>query len=384
MTTRIAAARTIGETAPMSSESGTEAIAEAQPEPLRPAWRRWLTWTALIIVIAAAADLLGWDIRGWLSDVWDTITGISAASLVGTIALKTVQTVATAFAWFSILRYAYPDTTRWRDILTGYAVAVGLNTVLPANLGTFMMLVLFSVVIAGASFAGVLGAFAVEKIFFTLAGAFVYLYLFLTVGGTFDLEFAFLHERPLATILLLAAGGFLLYGVARRLWPHVVKWWGDAKEGGAILVEPGKYFTRVFLPSLVGWLAMLGGTAVMLNAYGIPVSFDVLMHVAGGNSVANMTSVTPGGAGVTQAFNVASLHGVTSATTATAYSVASQLISTAWSILFAVVLMIWAWGWTGGKALVGESLHDARRMEAEQREKRRERREQQEHAGASS
>src|SRR3954447_23914681 len=255
----------------MSSESRTEAIAGPPHEARRPAWRRWATWIAVIILIAAAANLLGWDLRGWFSDLWDTMTGISLASLLGTIALKTVQTVTTAFAWFSILRYAYPNGTRWRDILAGYAVAVGLNTVLPANLGTFMMLVLFSVVIAEATFAGVLGGMAIEKIFFTLAGAFVYAYLFLTVGGSFDIKFAFVHEHPAGTILLLLAAGFLLYGLCRRMWPHVVKWWGDAKEGGAILAEPGKYFTRVFTPSLVSWLAMLAATAVMLNAYGIPV-----------------------------------------------------------------------------------------------------------------
>jgi hypothetical protein len=44
------------------------------------------------------------------------------------------------------------------------------------------------------------------------------------------------------------------------------------------------------------------------------------MRVMAGNSIANVTSVTPGGAGVNQAFNVASLNGVTSATNATAYS----------------------------------------------------------------
>ncbi len=45
------------------------------------------------------------------------------------------------------------------------------------------------------SFAAVLGAYAVEKIFFTLAGAFVYLYLFLTVGGSFDISFSWVHEH---------------------------------------------------------------------------------------------------------------------------------------------------------------------------------------------
>jgi uncharacterized membrane protein YbhN (UPF0104 family) len=337
----------------------------------RPAWRAWLTAGACIVVIAAAANLLGWDIRGWLSDLWHTITTISFASLAAAVALITVQTTATAFAWYSILRFAYPATARWRDILAGYAVSVALNNVLPANLGTFMMLVLFTVVLGTATFAGVLGSFAVEKIFFTVAGAFVYLYLFLTVEGSFDREFAFVHERPVATVLLLASAGFLLYGLGRRLQARLAGWWNQAKEGGAILARPRTYFIRVFVPSLVGWLSMLATTAILLNAYGIPVTFTTVMRVVGGNSVANTTAVTPGGAGVTQAFNVASLRGVTNPNTATAYSVASQLISAAWSIVLAVALMIWAWGWTGGKQLVGDSLADAKQRDAERREKKR-------------
>jgi hypothetical protein len=96
------------------------------------------------------------------------------------------------------------------------------------------------------------------------------------------------------------------------------------------------------------------------------------MHVAGGNSLANVTSVTPGGAGVNQAFNVASLSHVATTAQSTAYSVGSQLINTAWNILVGLVLMIWAWGWTGGKQLVSKSYEDAKRAQAEQREKRRE------------
>jgi hypothetical protein len=95
------------------------------------------------------------------------------------------------------------------------------------------------------------------------------------------------------------------------------------------------------------------------------------MHVAGGNSLANMTSVTPGGVGVTQAWNVASLQHVATADQATAYSVAKQLVSTSWNILFALLLMIWAWGWGGGKALISKSYEDAKQKQAEQQEKRR-------------
>jgi isocitrate dehydrogenase len=113
--------------------------------------------------------------------------------------------------------------------------------------------------------------------------------------------------------------------------------------------------------------------AVFLAAYDIPVTFDTLMKNSGGNSIANVTSVTPGGAGVNQAFNVASLSGVTDATTATAYSVAQQLVTTAWNIIFAIIVLVFAFGWTGGKALVGTSYTEAKEKAAEQKAARDER-----------
>jgi uncharacterized membrane protein YbhN (UPF0104 family) len=352
-----------GMTAAAQDASGASA-------PPRPLWRRLLTWALLLLVAGAAANLLGWDIRGWFSNLWDTITTISPASLIAAIALMTVQTTATAFAWYSIVHFAYPERAVWRDVLAGYAVSVALNGILPANIGTLVLLIMLTGLL-GISFAAVLGAYAVEKIFFTVAGAFVYLYLFLTVGGSFDISFAWVRENPVATIVLFGGGALLLVMLARRFWPRVVAWWENAKEGGAILGRPSAFFGRVFLPSFVSWVAMLCTIGVFLNAYGIPVSFDTLMHVAGGNSLANVTSVTPGGVGVTQAWNVASLQGVASSQDATAYSVAQQLVGTAWNIIFALILMIWAWGWTGGKQLVSSSYTEAKRRQAEEQEKRR-------------
>jgi uncharacterized membrane protein YbhN (UPF0104 family) len=349
------------------------AAAQDAPTPAtraRPLWSRFLLWAVMVFVIGAAADLLGWDLRGWFHSLWETITTISIGSLIAAIACMVVQTTATAFAWYSILRFAYPERTKWRDILAGYAVSVALNSILPANIGTLVFLIMLTGLLA-VSFAAVLGAYAVEKIFFTLAGAFVYLYLFLSVGGSFDISFSWVHKRPIATICLVCGGIMMIVLLVRRFWPHVVAWWDSAKEGGAILGNRRAFFGRVFLPSFIGWAASLTTIGVFLNAYGIPVSFDTIMHVAGGNSLANVTSFTPGGVGVTQAWNVASLKGVASSTDATAYSVAQQLVSTAWCILFALILMIWAWGWGGGKQLVSDSYTEAKRRQAEESEKRR-------------
>jgi uncharacterized membrane protein YbhN (UPF0104 family) len=337
--------------------------------------KRLLVGALVVVVIGALASLLGWDITGWFSDLWDTITEISAAYIVGAVALKTVQTTATAFAWYSILRFAYPGQVRWLDILACYAASVALNGILPANIGTLVMLIMFTTIIAGATFAAILGGYAVQKIFYTLIGIFVYLYLFLSVGGSFDIKFAFVHEHPWATAIVVVGGVTLIYLLVRALWPRVVKWWGEAKEGGGILVRPRAYLLRVFLPELISWVASLGVMAVFLAAYSIPVTFDTLMRICGGNSIANVTSVTPGGAGVTQAFNVASLKGVASPTDATAYSVAQQLVTTTWNIIFAIAMVVWAFGWSGGKTLVGESYEAAKEKAAEQQAARKARKE---------
>ena len=58
--------------------------------------------------------------------------------------------------------------------------------------------------------------------------------------------------------------------------------------------------------------------------------------------------------------------------TAVNYSTAQQLITTAWNVLFAVVLVVFVFGWTGGKLLVGQSYTDAKVKVAEQKEQRAE------------
>ena len=55
------------------------------------------------------------------------------------------------------------------------------NDVLPASLGTLVMLVMLAAIIPGATFPGLVGGQVVHKLFFVAAGAFVYLYLFVSV-----------------------------------------------------------------------------------------------------------------------------------------------------------------------------------------------------------
>jgi uncharacterized membrane protein YbhN (UPF0104 family) len=319
--------------------------------------------------------LLGWNISAWFGQLWDAITAIPAAYVVAACAAGLLQTTSTAFGWWAILRYGFPDArVPWRQVWAVYAASVALNGILPANLGTLMMLLMYTTLIAGATFAAVLGGYAVQKIFYCVFGAIPYLYLFLSVAGSFDLKFGFVHDHPWATTIVLVGGALLLAILLRAYWSRVVRWWSEAKAGGAILGHPRAYLVRVFVPGVISWLAMLCVTGVFLAAYAIPVTFDTLMRVVAGNSIANVTSVTPGGAGVTQAFNVASLQGVTSSANATAFSVSQQLIMTAWNILVALVLVTWAFGWTEGRSLVEQSYSEAKEKTAEQQAARRSRR----------
>jgi uncharacterized membrane protein YbhN (UPF0104 family) len=329
--------------------------------------RRLLIGALVLVVLGAGATLFGWDIESWFRHIWDTITGLPTGSLLGALALVTLQTTMVGYSWYSILRYAYPQGgVRLLPVLACYAAAVALNWVLPANLGTWAMLLMFTTIIAGVTFAGVLGSLAVEKIFFTLIGTACYVYLFLTVGGSFDLQFGFVSAHPVAIVILLAGMATLLFLVAQMLRERVSKWWEQAKTGGRILVAPRRFLGHVVAPQAISWAAGLGIIAVFLGAYDIPVSFHTIMRVVASNSIANATSVTPGGAGVTQAFNAVSLRGVTSASNATAYSVAQQLVVTSWSIVLAIVLLVRAFGWREGKTLVEQSYTQARQKTSEQ------------------
>ena len=166
-----------------------------------------VAWIAGVAVVVAVLDLLGIDVRGWFSDLWDTLTNIAFGYLVAGWTLQTVQTTLTALAWYYILRAGYPDSgILYRGVLASYATGVALNGFLPANIGTFVMLLMFVAIVPGANFAGVLGGMVVQKIFFTVAGAFVYVYLFASVAGSFEITLPALQDHPVLSLGIVVGG----------------------------------------------------------------------------------------------------------------------------------------------------------------------------------
>jgi uncharacterized membrane protein YbhN (UPF0104 family) len=326
----------------------------------------WLGGIALLVLVL---QLLGVDVRGWLSDLWDQIRAVPAGYIVAALVFQTGQTIFAGLSYYGILRAAYPGGVELWPIVTAYAVGVAMNNFLPANIGTFVTLVMFVAIIPAATFAGSIAAYLVQKIFFTIAGAFVYLYLFLSVPGSFEENLGNLSAHPVGSILIAAGAVMLIVVLGRIFWRQVKKLWQQAKQGGVILSRPREYLTHAFLPSLVSWLCKLAVIGIFLAAFAIPVTFESIMWVTGSGSLANVVSFTPGAVGITQATNALALDTCCDVARSTAidYSTAQQLITTAWNVLVAVVLVVVVFGWTGGKLLVGQSYADAKVKVADQK-----------------
>ncbi len=314
---------------------------------------------------------------GWLEDLWDQIRDVPPGYIVAGLLFQTGVTVFAALSYYGILSAAYQGQVSFAPIVTAYAVGVAMNGFLPANIGTFVTLLMFVAIIPACTFPGAIAAYLVQKIFFTIAGTFVYLYLFLSVPGSFDKNLGNVTDHPVLTIAIAGGILFLLVLLGRVFWRQVKKLWAQAKQGGVILAQPRRYLTHAFLPSLLSWLCKLTVIGIFLAAFAIPVTFESIMWVTGSGSLANVVSVTPGAVGITQATNALALSACCDVPQSTTvdYSTAQQLITTAWNVFFATVLVVWVFGWTGGKVLVQQSYSDAKGKVAEQKQQRAAKRE---------
>jgi uncharacterized membrane protein YbhN (UPF0104 family) len=361
--------------------------AAALPSPAAPGeqrqslWqrvRRIVAWIVGLAVLLVVLNLAGVDVWSWLESVWETVTEISLGYVVLGCLFQAGQTTLTALGWYGILRYAYPGGVTYMQVLACYAVGVSLNSFVPANLGTFVTLLMYVAVVHGATFPGVLGGYVVQKIFYLVIGTLIYIYLFAAIAGSFDFQFGnewdAISSHPVLTLGLVAGVVFLVALLMRIFWNWFKGMWAKAKQGAAILGDFRAYVKLVLLPQMGGYACKVGVIVVFLAAYGIPVTFGSVMSVLGSNQLANLLSFTPGGVGVNQAFNTFALDSYTDSTTATAYSLGQQLITTAFNLGFAIVLLCVVFGWSGGSALVRSSYADAKVKKEEMTEERREKR----------
>jgi uncharacterized membrane protein YbhN (UPF0104 family) len=336
---------------------------------------RIAVWVGGVAATIWILDLLGIPVGDWIGELFDKLGEIPLWAIVVAVILQSAQTTMTALAWFGILRAMPPGRgVSYRVVLASYATAVALNSFLPANIGTWVMLVMFTALFAGATFPMMLSGLVVEKIAFTVFSLALYLYLFLTVAGSFSVKLGFLSEHT-GLVLAILIGGLVLVGLLGGVFRRrLAGLRSQVAGGGAVMRSPRRYLARVVAPSLGSYLARLAIVGLFLGVYGIPVTFHNVATVTASNSISNSVSATPGGVGVTQAMNATALAGSTDAATATAYSISQQLVTSAWNVVFGVILVSWVFGWSGGNALVRSSYTDARSKSREFKEEHRRRR----------
>ena len=329
----------------------------------------WVLGTALLVFVL---DQVGVPVDDWIGKLFDKLGELPAWALVAGILLQTAQTSLAALAWVAILRAALPRAqVSFRLVLACYAAAVAMNGFLPANIGTWVMLIMFTTLLVGATFTAMLSAIAVQKIPFSIFNIAVYLYLFISISGSFSVKLGFVEDHQ-GLIALIAIGGVVLIALlARVFWERLEGVRRQLLAGGAILGAPRQMLLKVALPELGSYIARLAIVGVFLGAYGIPATFHNIATVTASNSISNSVSATPGGVGVTQALNTTALRGETDPQTATAYSVSQQLVTTAWNVVFAVIMVSWVFGWTGGRELVRSSYEDAKVRSREMKQRRR-------------
>src|SRR5690349_229545 len=113
-------------------------------------------WVVGLSALIFVLDLVGVPVGDWIRELFRKIREIPAWAVVAGIVLQSLQTTLAAVAWLTILRAAFPRAQiTFRLVLASYAVSVAMNSFLPANIGTLVMLIMFTSVIAGATFAAI-------------------------------------------------------------------------------------------------------------------------------------------------------------------------------------------------------------------------------------
>ena len=104
-----------------------------------------------VVVVVAFLHVAGVDVVGWFSDLWDQIKDLPLHTIVAGVALQSGQTALAGLSYYGILSAAYPGQVRLAPIVTAYAVGVAMNGFLPANIGTFVTLMMFVAIIPSAT-----------------------------------------------------------------------------------------------------------------------------------------------------------------------------------------------------------------------------------------
>jgi uncharacterized membrane protein YbhN (UPF0104 family) len=266
--------------------------------------------------------------------------------------LHTINLLLRTFAWYSILRAAYPGVRyRYRSCAGAYLAGVGVNAIAPARGGDVVKIFLTRTRLEGSTTPTILASLLVETLIDIVLGIAIFGYALTqhTLPRIPELpsipafEWSWAAANPTLTAIIATA--LLLAGVlaARRVKVAGKAFAERVRQGFTILRTPRRYFLLVAIPQLVGWGCRVASAAAFLEAFGIPGTLRNALLVMVVGSLTTLLPVTPGGVGTQQALIVVVLSGAASDAQLLSFSVGMQaavMISNALLGGIALVLML--------------------------------------------
>ena len=290
------------------------------------------------------------------------IANIGWGYLAAGLLLGLACNIARAHAWANALRSAYPGgKVHELRVVASFLAGAGLNAALPARGGDAVKIVLAKRSVEGAAYPAIISSFGALAPFDAAAAIFILLYA--TTQGLLPsaprlphlpaFEISFWAAHPIVLLIVVAslvAGAFVLgMLLARRL----ESFWGNLKLGLTIFRQPRRYLSRVASWQAAGWGFRFAQFWMLLEAFHVSASFQVVLLVMSVQAIAGSLPFTPGGIGSSQALLVATLHGPSKATVL-AYSVGQQIAITAWSLAISVLALVLVFRITDWRRLIHE------------------------------
>ena len=236
----------------------------------------------------------------------DSFGRVSLGALAVALVLHVLKVVAEARSWHSIVRHAYPRAgVTFGTTFSGFAGAIGANTILPARIGETLRLGILRRSVPESSTATIATTIvlegAVELIFgIAVVAAVLLAGRSLGTSGAPLAGLVSLGSHPLALALsLVALGGLVVVAVRqrRRLRSFAAK----LAQGASILRSPRAFVSGVLGWKLVAWSLRLATVYFFLVAFHLTAGIWAVLLVVATQSAVSVLPISPGNAGTQQA-----------------------------------------------------------------------------------
>lgn len=294
---------------------------------------------------------------------FDNLSEIQLLPLLIALACHGSYLSLRTIAWYNGLRAAYPqESFRWRNIWAAEVAGNGISSVIPAHAGAIVRLYLGKQTVKNSNYATVGSSFMVEAPFDMFMGLLILIFGFtqgvfpelpdLSKLNAFDLSFFASH--PKFAVFMLTLIPILLLTLFAVLSVRVREFWSNVRQGVTLLTRGNHYFKQAALPQAAAWLFRFASIWLMLVAFNIEATLEIVLTVIAVQTAASLIPLTPQGAGVQQALLVTALAGVTTGASLAAYSVGQQLAVATFNAVFGLVALAIVFRTTDWRGLMAQ------------------------------